>query len=521
MNDKSPEQACRVCGSQNRQDADSPLYLRRGTVLNNQYLLGRVLGHGGFGITYLGRDVNLAMKVAVKEFFPRELVTRDHSTSRVIVYDGDAKEYFSFGLDKFIDEARTLARFHGCPGIASVINYFGANGTGYMVMNYLEGLTFRELLDTKEGKRIPFELARDILMPVMDTLREVHGTGLLHRDVSPDNIYITYARQVKLLDFGAARFAIGERSRSLTSILRPGYAPKEQYSSKEPQGPWTDIYAVGATFYRAITGQVPPEALDRAVKDDIVPPRKLGVSMSGQDESALMKSLAVRPAERFQNVAAFQSALVTIRVPDRVVCPACKALNEPQAAACSSCGAALRITPEPAGPLQYAGFGRRAGAFLIDCFVTTIAAWMMFLVLAAASNQNRVFGSIVMSSPLAFFQGYYPSYQARHNDETLTAIAIVTLIMMWIVNWLYSSLMESSGKQGTLGKIATGLAVTDLKGERISFLRAAARYLLKTVLSLCGAGYLAAAVTENRQALHDMIAGTVVLEKPRPRAIPL
>jgi serine/threonine protein kinase len=459
------------------------------------------------------------MKVAVKEFFPRELVTRDHGTSRVIVYDGDAKDYFSFGLDKFIDEARTLARFHGCPGIASVINYFGANGTGYMVMNYLEGLTFREFIDAKEGKRIPFELARDILMPVMDTLREVHGTGLLHRDVSPDNIYITYNRQVKLLDFGAARFAIGERSRSLTSILRPGYAPKEQYSSREPQGPWTDIYAVGATFYRAVTGQVPPEALDRAVRDDIVPPRRLGVHMSSQDESALMKSLAVRAADRFQNVPAFQSALA-IRVPERVACPACNALTDPQATTCSSCGAALRMSPEPAGPVQYAGFGRRAGAFLIDSFVTTIAAWMMFLVLAAASNQNRMFGTMVTSSPLAFLQGYYPSYQPRHNDDTLTVVAIVTLMMIWIVNWLYSSLMESSAKQGTLGKIATGLAVTGLKGERISFLRAAARYFLKSVLSLCGVGYLAAAVTENRQALHDMIAGTVVIVKPRSTAIP-
>jgi len=516
MNDKAPEQPCQVCRTQNQPHSDSPLYLRRGTIVNNQYLLGRVLGHGGFGITYLGRDLNLAMKVAVKEFFPRELVTRDHSTSRVIVYDGDAKDYFSFGLDKFIDEARTLARFHGCPGIASVINYFSANGTGYMVMNYLEGLTFRELLDSKEGKRIPFELARDILMPVMDTLREVHGTGLLHRDVSPDNIYITYSRQVKLLDFGAARFAIGERSRSLTSILRPGYAPKEQYSSKEPQGPWTDIYAVGATFYRAITGQLPPEALDRAVNDDIVPPRRLGIDMSSAEESALMRSLAVRPADRFQNVAAFQSALARVPppIPDRQPCPACRTLNAPQAAACSTCGAALRRALEPS-PLQFAGFGRRAAAFLIDCFVTTIAAWLMFLVLVAACTQTRTFGSIGTGSPLAFFQGYYPSYQARHNDDTITVVAIVTLMMMWFVTWLYSSLMESSARQGTLGKIITGLAVTDLKGERISFLRAASRYLLKTALSLCGAGYLAAANTENRQAVHDLIAGTVVIVKPR------
>jgi len=274
---------------------------------------------------------------------------------------------------------------------------------------------------------------------------------------------------------------------------------------------------VGATFYRAITGQVPPEALDRAVNDDIVPPRRLGIDMSSAEESALMRSLAVRPADRFQNVAAFQSALARVPPPisDRQPCPACRTLNAPQAPACSTCGAALRRTLEP-GRLQFAGFGRRAAAFLIDCFVTTIAAWLMFLVLVAASTQTRTFGSIGTGSPLAFFQGYYPSYQARHNDDTITVVAIVTLMMMWFVTWLYSSLMESSARQGTLGKIITGLAVTDLKGERISFLRAASRYLLKTGLSLCGAGYLAAAITENRQAVHDLIAGTVVIVKPRP-----
>jgi serine/threonine protein kinase/uncharacterized RDD family membrane protein YckC len=513
MSDKPRGAACPVCGSRNEQAAESPLYLRRGTVLNGQYLVGRVLGHGGFGITYLARDLNLGFKVAVKEFFPRELVTRDYGTSRVVVYDGSAEDYFSYGLDKFIEEARTLARFHGYAGIASVINYFNANATGYMVMNYLEGMTLRDFLDQKQGKRIPFELSREILMPVMDTLREVHSTGLLHRDVSPENIYITHKGQVKLLDFGAARFAIGERSRSLTSILRPGYAPREQYSSKDPQGPWTDVYAVGATFYRAITGSVPPEALDRAVRDEIAPPRRLGVIISQQDESALMKALAVRATDRFQNMAAFQSALAPR--PERFPCPECKSPNLPGAAVRGVCGAVLRSGP---GELTYAGFERRVAAYIIDCFVTGVAGWLLFLLLVAASGaQARMFGGMT-SSPFAFFQGYYPSYPARHNDDALMIAAIVTMVLMWIATWLYSSAMESSSKQGILGKIAMGIAVVGPTGERITFLRATLRYLCKTMLALCGAGYIAAAFTEKRQALHDMIAGTVVIVRERPVA---
>jgi serine/threonine protein kinase len=295
---------CRTCGWREGAMPASPLYLTPRTILNEQYLVGRVLGHGGFGITYLGRDLSLGVRVAVKEFFPGLVATRHQGSPQVTSYSNQARSHYEYSLEKFIEEARALARFQDHPNVVTVVNFFHANGTAYIVMKYLEGKTFKEYL-VEAGGKIPYELACRILIPVMDALRELHGAGLLHRDISPDNIYLTTSRQVKLLDFGAARYAMGEHSQNLSLILKPGYAPEEQYRSGGKQGPWTDVYALGATFYLAITGQMPPQALDRLETDVLPRPSELGVEIPTKGEDALMKALAVRAANRFQDVLSF------------------------------------------------------------------------------------------------------------------------------------------------------------------------------------------------------------------------
>ncbi|HKV41895.1 MAG TPA: serine/threonine-protein kinase [Blastocatellia bacterium] len=300
--------SCQECGWRDGSPPESPLYLVPGTILQGQYLAGRVLGYGGFGITYLGWDINLGIKVAIKEFMPGGVASRHAGSTQVIVYSGEAKNNFEYGLEAFNEEARTMARFQDHPNIVAVVNFFRANGTGYIVMTYLDGVTLKDYL-AQNGGKVKFDQAARILMPVMDALRAVHGAGILHRDVSPDNIFITTSNHIKLIDFGAARYAFGEHSRSLSVILKPGYAPEEQYRSRGEQGPWTDIYALGATFYRAITGQAPPEALDRRDKDDIIPPSAFGIEIPPAAEAALMTSLAVLAPVRFQNVTAFQRAI--------------------------------------------------------------------------------------------------------------------------------------------------------------------------------------------------------------------
>ncbi|MFB1490330.1 MULTISPECIES: DUF1566 domain-containing protein [unclassified Thiocapsa] len=213
--------------------------LTGGTLLDGRYRIGRVLGHGGFGTTYLARDENLQLRLAIKEYLPRDCATR-------------------------------------APDGVSLAIYFGG--------------------------RIPVEQAWRLLQPVMDALRAVHKEGLLHRDLAPDNIYITRDGRVKLLDFGAARFAAGEHSRSLSIILKPGYAPEEQYRSRGKQGPWTDVYGLAATLYRAITGTVPSEALDRLDQDDLVAPSRLGIAITAGQEAVLLKALAVKADARYPSM---------------------------------------------------------------------------------------------------------------------------------------------------------------------------------------------------------------------------
>lgn len=271
MQDKAYGGTCPHCGWREGNPPESPQQLPPRTVLDGRYLIGRALGQGGFGITYLGWDLNLNRKLAVKEYFPRELCTRGGDNHNVQSLTQRIKATYEIGLGRFLEEGRALARFQDHPGIVAVLAYFQENGTGYIVMAYIEGLTLAQYLEQCGGK-VSFETAQNILIPVMDTLTQVHSANLLHRDISPENIYITRERQVKLLDFGAARYAVGEQSRSLDIILRPGYAPEEQYRSRGKQGAWTDVYAVGATLYRAVTGGPPPPALDRLAHDELQPP---------------------------------------------------------------------------------------------------------------------------------------------------------------------------------------------------------------------------------------------------------
>ena len=306
----TPRTPCSSCGWQPPRDNPPPA-LPLGRVLDNRYRIGRVLGHGGFGITYLIWDENLHLRLALKEYLPRDCATRAPDGSSVAIYSGPAAAQFAYGLDRFLEEARALAHFDQHPGIVTVKNFFRAHGTGYCVMDYVDGITLRDYLEQQPGGRISFDAALKLLMPVMDALRAVHKEGLLHRDIAPDNIYLTQDGRIKLLDFGAARFAAGEHSKSLSVILKPGYAPEEQYRTRGHQGPWTDVYGLAATLYRAITGQVPPEALDRLDKDELIPPTRLGSAVTPGQEAALLQGLAVKAGQRFADIVALQQALRT------------------------------------------------------------------------------------------------------------------------------------------------------------------------------------------------------------------
>lgn len=299
---------CPTCGFDPRCAALSPLHLPPRTILHGQYLLGRTLGQGGFGITYLGWDLTLDVPVAIKEFLPTDFASRASGYVHVTPYGADGQLNFESGLDAFESEARTLARCVHLDGVVDVWTYFRENGTGYIVMPYIPGQTFREYLKARAAP-LAFDEALAVMRPVLIALMEVHRIGLVHRDVSPDNIYVGAAGRVCLLDFGAARHAVRERSRSLSVQFKAGYTPEEQYQRHGKQGPWTDVYAAAATIYRAITGAVPPPSLDRRMRDGIQPPSALGAFIPRDAEQALMRGLALDAEQRYRTMADFLAAL--------------------------------------------------------------------------------------------------------------------------------------------------------------------------------------------------------------------
>lgn len=288
-------------------DEKYPLALPEGTVLAGQYTINKVLGQGGFGITYKATDYKTNEFVAVKEFFPDTLAYRE--MTKVISYPGERTENYEYGKEGFLQEAKTLAEFIGCENIVRIHSYFEENGTAYFVMDYIEGISFDEYLKEKGGK-ITCDEAEKILIPIMDALAIVHSKGIVHRDVTPDNIYITNDGVVKLLDFGAARYSLGDKSRSLDVILKHGFAPKEQYTRRGKQGPFTDVYSLGATFYFALTGRRPPDAVDRLEEDDLIPPSSLGVAITEYQEQAILHALNVSPADRYQSMTEFKNVLI-------------------------------------------------------------------------------------------------------------------------------------------------------------------------------------------------------------------
>ncbi|MFQ9359239.1 MAG: serine/threonine protein kinase [Anaerobutyricum hallii] len=288
-----------------------PHHLRMGTRLNNRYLIQGVLGEGGFGITYVGMDEVLCQKVAVKEFFPRGAITRNNQqTNEVVSVYGTKAANFHQGEEKFLQEARTLAQFNNVAGVVRVQDFFRENGTAYIVMEYLEGITLKQYLQTYGP--ISVEEMQNIFAPILEALDKIHQNGVIHRDISPDNIMCLPEGEAKLMDFGAARDYTDYSEEGLSVILKMGFAPIEQYDSHGKQGPWTDIYALGATMYQCLTGRKPDDATKRSLEDTLVSPSMLGVRIAPPVEYAIMGALQIRPADRYRNLGEFCENLYSV-----------------------------------------------------------------------------------------------------------------------------------------------------------------------------------------------------------------
>ncbi len=304
---------CPYCGYDQNSKVKESYYLEPGNILKAKYLVGQVLGYGGFGITYMGMDLSLERKVAIKEYMPSDCATRALGETKVVPHEGDAKIQYEAQLRRFIEEAQALAKFEHEKGIVNVYDFFLENNTGYIVMEYMSCPTLNDILN--ERHRLPYEEAVDIISQVLSSLKTVHAAGIIHRDVAPDNIFLTEDGRAKLTDFGAARYVSVAHSRSLSVILKPGYAPIEQYSGRGEQSSWTDVYAAAGTLYRMITGRRPPDAPQRLLalkekKKDILPrPSDLGIDIPVGLENALMNGLHVQKEDRYKTAEEFLAAI--------------------------------------------------------------------------------------------------------------------------------------------------------------------------------------------------------------------
>ena len=475
--------------------------LAAGTPLHEgKFVVERVLGEGGFGITYKGLHQDLQRAVAIKEIFPQSLGVVRRGT-RVTA---SAAQHAAFlqGIEDAMQEARIIAQLQS-KSIVDIYDVFRENGTAYIVMEFLEGPTLDQRI--KDGGPLPLDDAQRIALDLCGALEEVHGRNLLHRDIKPANVILRADGLAVLIDFGSVRaFQIQQTVRH-TRILTEEYAAPELYSQAARFGPYTDLFCLGATLYHALTGAPPPRALERlqAPQRDLALP----AGLQGELGQAVQRALALRVEDRPQTATEFRQALQT-RLPHpppavpAAVTPAVPSAAPTQPGAQPQVPPALgqiSVQPSPAsgsdppsrtlwansrlqpvstaGAAPYAAFWKRAVAFCIDHLLVIIVGTLL---------------------------------SAMIGLETEIVIQLIILI----IGWLYFAVMESSHRQGTVGKMALGIKVTDMDGNRIRFSKATGRYFGKQLSFLIlGIGFLMAAFSEKKQSLHDRLAECLVVNK--------
>lgn len=370
MTHKGEERVCPHCHWKETSLPASPYHLPPRTIVNHRYLIGRVIQQGKFGITYLAFDTGSRRRCVVKEFLPKDIITRFPGNPNIIINDIESQPDFSYCLSKFSEETAVLQKIRPQPGLAHTFDFFRENSTAYRVNEYVDAITLSDYL-IENGGKASFHQMITMLTPVMSGLEKMHARGLLHFDIYPDNLLVNTDGTAKLINFSGSNFVIARRWKILRSILRPGYSPQELFYNIRISGPWSDIYALAATMYFALTGYPVPDAINRVKRDTLVPPSQYNPNVSPEVEKHLLRALAVHPAARFQSMRAFKEALLKTwyekerRSEDaaidpfkQIVCPFCSTSNEvlttdllAGTSSCFACHRPLTIADLESGPV--------------------------------------------------------------------------------------------------------------------------------------------------------------------------
>lgn len=309
---KGKYDVCPMCGYVEGTPPEQPHYLAPGTILGNHFLVGTAIGAGGFGITYRCFDITLGVTVAVKEFYPAGLVNRAPGQSAVGLLSGDKKEQYRSQLNRFLMEAQSIAQFGNAKDIVNVYDFFEENNTAYIIMEYIDGVLLKDYME-KQG-RLDVSAALSVISPIVNAVKKIHAKGIIHRDISPDNIFISGEDSVKIFDFGAAQLNDSSEGQAAEKVIKVGYSAPEQYRDNSRQGFYTDIYSAGAILYQMLTGIRPAESTEREFRDDLKSPAELGIQLEPNLDRAVMEALAVKPELRFQSIQQFEDALQNKRM---------------------------------------------------------------------------------------------------------------------------------------------------------------------------------------------------------------
>lgn len=317
MSKMKNEKKCRKCGYVQGEYHPSSCWLIPGTVLIQRYVIGKVLGEGNDGMVYLAWDQVLEMPVAIKEYFPMDCVSQEKLRGNHPDISISNEKEFEKRMRHFLREAKFLCRFHSLESVISILNLFYANQTAYIVMEYIQGETLQEYVDRKGA--IPAEETLALMRPFLLTLSEIHKTGLIHRDISPDNLlYDKKRKKLWLIDFGCAQIQNETLSGEMVVSFKPGYSPPEQYRENGKQGPRTDLYAVGAVMYFMLTGREPVDAVERMIGKKLKSLEEYGdLFISQNQKKGIMKAMAIKPENRFENVEQFMAELNEMTISEK------------------------------------------------------------------------------------------------------------------------------------------------------------------------------------------------------------
>lgn len=501
------DQVCPLCGFKKESYNVEIGVLEMGEILAGKYLIGKTLGRGGFGVTYLGYDINNKRRIAIKEYLPDGLATRQIGQNTLTIYSGEKETIFKTGAQRFFDEAKMVSHFNGNPNIISVYEFFHENNTSYYVMEYIEGMDFKKYIANNGGK-ITIDKAVEIMIPIIDALAIVHSGGILHRDISPDNIYISNNGNVKLLDFGAARQVLGEQSKGLSIVLKQGFTPFEQYQSKGNFGPWSDIYALGATFYYAITGVVPEYVMDRVEKDQLKFPSQLGVKINSELERVIMRSLSLKAENRQQSMNEFKSDFLKAIMPQQFDTRGSKPTHSQVQ---TNTNENSILTPLHQQHNYYTNNDINNSLHCIKINNSNKIQKQLdenlFLKRGIAYLFDLLF--YLMFIGMEYILISWIVFQLGMIDVITIKLLIILVLLSKLLYTLLNANLEASKKQATFGKMILKLKVVDIKGNQLTSRQSLIRNLYKIL------GFILLLTEKQGQYLHEKKSSSRVISNSR------